>query len=88
MGNIGQVRRRVGARKERTQSLVFEIPDKKGRDKMPEAPANANWFTYFPQDYRWSAAICGMISGARWGASEIGEVDKVGRRLKQKLGGA
>ena len=53
---------------------------------MPEAPANANWFTYFPQDYRWSAAICGMISGARWGASEIGEVDKVGRRLKQKLG--
>ncbi|OGL69572.1 MAG: hypothetical protein A3J27_08490 [Candidatus Tectomicrobia bacterium RIFCSPLOWO2_12_FULL_69_37] len=53
---------------------------------MPEAPANANWFTYFPGDYRWSAAICGMVSGARWGASEIGEVDRVGRRLKDRLG--
>ena len=29
---------------------------------MAEAPANANWFTYFPKDYRWSSAICGMIS--------------------------
>lgn len=53
---------------------------------MPEAPANANWFTYFPEDYRWSAAVCGMLSGARWGASEIGEVDQVGRRLAMKLG--
>ena len=48
---------------------------------MPEAPANTNWFTYFPKDYRWSAAICGMVSAARWGASEIGEVDQVGRKL-------
>jgi len=53
---------------------------------MPEAPANTNWFTYFPKDYRWSAAICGMVSGARWGASEIGEVDQVGRRLAKRLG--
>jgi len=53
---------------------------------MPETPANANWFTYFPGDYRWSAAVCGMLSGARWGASEIGEVDQVGRRLARKLG--
>ena len=43
---------------------------------MPEAPANTNWFTYFPKDYRWSAAICGMVSAARWGASEIGEIDQ------------
>ncbi|OGL64138.1 MAG: hypothetical protein A3J27_15025 [Candidatus Tectomicrobia bacterium RIFCSPLOWO2_12_FULL_69_37] len=53
---------------------------------MPEARANANWFTYFPEDYRWSAAICGMLSGARFGQSEIGEIDQVGRRLREKLG--
>tara|TARA_B100000686_G_scaffold157453_1_gene165169 strand:- start:10751 stop:11926 length:1176 start_codon:yes stop_codon:yes gene_type:complete len=53
---------------------------------MPEAPANTNWFTYFPKDYRWSAAICGMVSAARWGASEIGEIDQVGRKLEKHLG--
>ncbi|MEK6709153.1 MAG: alpha/beta hydrolase, partial [Nitrospinota bacterium] len=53
---------------------------------MPEARANANWFTYFPEDYRWSSAICGMLSGARFGQSEIGEIDQVGRRLRKKLG--
>ncbi|MEE9240696.1 MAG: prolyl oligopeptidase family serine peptidase [bacterium] len=53
---------------------------------MPEAPANTKWFTYFPKNYRWSAAISGMVGGARWGASEIGEVDQVGRRLAKKLG--
>jgi dienelactone hydrolase len=53
---------------------------------MPEAPANTNWFTYFPEDYRWSAAVCGMVSCAQWGASEIGEVDQVGRRLAEHLG--
>ncbi len=53
---------------------------------MPEASANTKWFTYFPKNYRWSAAISGMVGGARWGASEIGEVDQVGRRLAKKLG--
>ena len=53
---------------------------------MPEAPANTNWYTYFPEDYRWSAAICGMVSSAQWGGTEIGEVDKVCRRLYKKLG--
>jgi len=53
---------------------------------MPEAPANANWYTYFPEDYRWSAAICGMISWAKWRGSEIGEIDQVGRRLAKKIG--
>ncbi len=53
---------------------------------MPETPANTNWFTYFPQNYRWSSAIVGMVSCARWGASEIGEIDQVGRRLAKRLG--
>ncbi|MEE9274996.1 MAG: alpha/beta hydrolase [bacterium] len=53
---------------------------------MPEAPANNTWFTYFPKDYRWSAAICGIIAGAQWGSSDIGEVDKVCRRIAGRLG--
>lgn len=53
---------------------------------MEAMPAEENWFTYFPGEYRWSAAICFMISCARWGASEIGEVDRMGRRLARKPG--
>ena len=53
---------------------------------MPEAPANANWYTYFPEDYRWSAAICGMISWAKWRGPGIGEIDQVGCRLAKKIG--
>ena len=53
---------------------------------MADMPAEANWFTYFPDEYRWSSAVCFMISCARWGASEIGEVDLVGRRLARKVG--
>ncbi len=53
---------------------------------MPDAPASTTCFTYFPKDYRWSSAICGMLTGARWGSTEIGEVDQVGRRLAKKLG--
>ena len=53
---------------------------------MADIPAEANWFTYFPGEYRWSSAVCFMVSCARWGASEIGEVDRVGRRLASKTG--
>ena len=50
------------------------------------ATPTANWFTYFPENYRWSAAICGMLSGAQWGSSDIGEVDQVGKRLAGRVG--
>jgi len=45
-----------------------------------------SWYTYFPSDLRWSRSICWMISCARWGGSEIGEVDQVCRRLSQNIG--
>ena len=38
------------------------------------APKEANWFTYFPEDYRWSAAVCGIIATAGMGGSDIGEL--------------
>jgi len=40
------------------------------------------YFMYFPGNYRWSAAILGMLSTAGWGGADINEVDKIGRRLK------
>ena len=50
------------------------------------APKEANWFTYFPGDYRWSATICLMLGTASMGGSDIGEVDRAGRRLRERLG--
>src|SRR6185295_15329694 len=40
------------------------------------------YFMYFPGNYRWSAAMLGMLSTAGWGGSDVNEVDKIGRRLK------
>lgn len=48
--------------------------------------SKTGWYTYFPSDLRWSRSICWMISCARWGGSEIGEVDQVCRRLSQNIG--
>ncbi len=42
------------------------------------------YFMYFPDNYRWSAAMLGMLSTAGWGGSDINEVDKIGRLLKGK----
>ena len=50
------------------------------------APQKASWFTYFPEDYRWSAAICDMLSASEMGGSDIGEVDRAGRRLRDRVG--
>jgi len=55
--------------------------------RRPRADAQTpNWFTYFPDDYRWSAAICGMLSNAQWGSADLGEVDQVGKRLAGQVG--
>jgi dienelactone hydrolase len=49
-------------------------------------PRQANWFTYFPDDYRWSAAVAGVLTTAPYGGAELGEVDRVGRRLLGHVG--
>ncbi|MDP7169022.1 MAG: prolyl oligopeptidase family serine peptidase [Nitrospinota bacterium] len=51
-----------------------------------KATGKAEWFTYFPDDYRWSASVCMLISAAQWGGSDIGEVDRVGRVLRKRIG--
>ena len=45
-----------------------------------------NWFTYFPDNYRWSAGLIIALGTAPWGSSDLGEVDRVGKRLKGKVG--
>jgi hypothetical protein len=43
-------------------------------------------FTYFPDDYRWSHGMLLPLGGAPWGGGEIGEVHRVGRRLRGRAG--
>jgi hypothetical protein len=49
-------------------------------------PKTANWFTYFPDNYRWSSAVCGILSSAPSGGSDIGEVDRACRGLREHVG--
>ncbi|MGH9102466.1 MAG: alpha/beta hydrolase family protein [Acidimicrobiales bacterium] len=53
---------------------------------MPNAPRFSDWFTYFPDDYRWSAALALVLGSAPYGGAELGEVDAVGRRLRGCVG--
>src|SRR3954468_4261751 len=43
-------------------------------------------FTYFPEDYRWSHGLLIALNAAPWGGAEIGEVNRIGLRLKSQLG--
>ena len=45
-----------------------------------------NWFTYFPDDYRWSAGLIIALGTSPWGSSDLGEVDRVGKHLKGRIG--
>ena len=43
-------------------------------------------FMYFPEDYRWSHGVLIGLNAAPWGGAEIGEVARVGLRLKDHVG--
>lgn len=43
-------------------------------------------FTYFPDNYRWSHGLLIGLNMAPWGGAEIGEVHRIGLRLKSKTG--
>ena len=49
-------------------------------------PAEDLSFTYFPGDYRWSHGLLIGLNMAPWGGAEIGEVNRVGLRLKHCVG--
>ena len=43
-------------------------------------------FTYFPDNYRWSHGLLIGLNMAPWGGAEIGEVNRIGLRLKSCVG--
>jgi alpha-beta hydrolase superfamily lysophospholipase len=43
-------------------------------------------FTYFPDNYRWSHGLLIGLNMAPWGGAEIGEVNRIGLRLKHLVG--
>ncbi|HXZ22069.1 MAG TPA: alpha/beta hydrolase [Pseudolabrys sp.] len=43
-------------------------------------------FTYFPENYRWSHGLLIGLNMAPWGGAEIGEVNRIGLRLKSRVG--
>lgn len=43
-------------------------------------------FMYFPQDYRWSHGVLIGLNAAPWGGAEIGEVNRIGLRLRDRVG--
>ena len=53
---------------------------------MVAAIRNAPWFTYFPEDYRWSYNTLLNAALTATGGAEIGEVDRVCRRLVDHVG--
>src|SRR5829696_3478216 len=58
-------------------------------ENNPKTPAHACEelsFTYFPEDYRWSHGLLIALNAAPWGGAEIGEVNRVGLRLKAHVG--
>ncbi len=43
-------------------------------------------FTYFPGNYRWSHGLLIALGGAPWGGGEVDEINRVGLRLKARVG--
>lgn len=57
---------------------------------MTDVRVQPHWFMYFPgtspDHYRWSAALLGALSTSTWGGADIGDVDRIGQRLKHHVG--
>jgi dienelactone hydrolase len=43
-------------------------------------------FVYFPENYRWSHGLLIGLNMAPWGGAEIGEIQRIGLRLKDHVG--
>jgi hypothetical protein len=43
-------------------------------------------FNYFPDNYRWSHGLLIALGGAPWGGGEIDEINRIGLRLKHRVG--
>jgi dipeptidyl aminopeptidase/acylaminoacyl peptidase len=45
-----------------------------------------HWFQYFPEHYMWSQGVGMAIELIPFGAAAMGEIDRVGQRLKSRIG--
>jgi len=43
-------------------------------------------FDYFPENYRWSHGMLLPLGAAPWGGGEIGEIHRVGLKLRERMG--
>src|SRR5450759_2961032 len=43
-------------------------------------------YHYFPEDYRWSHGVLIGLNSAPWGGAEIGEIHRIGLRLRPHMG--
>src|SRR5262249_37255125 len=57
-----------------------------GREYRMSAAQEELSFTYFPDNYRWSHGLLIGLNMAPWGGAEIGEVHRIGLRLKHRVG--
>ena len=53
---------------------------------MSHPPKAQNYFTYFPENYRWSAEMLAILSTGPYGGADIAEADRAGRRLRAHVG--
>src|ERR1700730_14510013 len=51
--------------------------------KLPEGNVS---FSYFPDNNRWSHGMLLPLGGTQWGGGEIDEINRVGLRLKDRVG--
>ncbi|MGZ5120459.1 MAG: alpha/beta hydrolase family protein, partial [Burkholderiales bacterium] len=51
--------------------------------KLPEGDVS---FSYFRDSYRWSHGMLLPLGGIQWGGGEIDEINRVGLRLKDRVG--
>ena len=57
---------------------------------MTDSTDRPNYFMYFrgsePAHFRWFSAMASVLGFSPWGGSEIGDVDRAGRRLIAHIG--
>lgn len=51
---------------------------------MLQTDRDTHWFEYFPGNYMWSQAIVLGMGFATWRASDFGDIDRAGRRLRRR----
>lgn len=85
-------RRTSGRRGKPRRTAAGRRPAARARKQAAKRPtgrkvgAGELAFMYFPEDYRWSHGMMLAIGGAPWGGGEMDEANRVGQRLRTRVG--